>query len=66
MDGQPLGDREALNILMAAKRWSDRATFVVSRDGKDEKLTAVFRRELMEDSPAAATPKDAEGPSARP
>jgi len=44
VDGTPLGDKEAYNRLMAAKRWGDRAQVVVRRGGEELTLTAVFRR----------------------
>ena len=44
MDGRSVRDRETLNDLMAAKQWGDSATFVVTRDGVEQTLTAVFRR----------------------
>ncbi len=44
MDGTPLASREALNRLMAAKRWADGAVFTVRRDGQVVTLTAAFRR----------------------
>jgi uncharacterized iron-regulated protein len=44
MDGTPMHDREVFNNLMAEKRWSDAAVFVVARGGQTVTLTAYFRR----------------------
>jgi uncharacterized iron-regulated protein len=44
MDGQRLPDRETLNRLIAAKRWGDRAVFVVKRASGNATLTVEFRR----------------------
>ena len=44
MDGQPIGDREVFNRLMARKQWGDGATFVVKRGDQQVTLKAYFRR----------------------
>jgi S1-C subfamily serine protease len=45
MDNTPLKDREAMNRLLAEKRWADAAVYTVARGGQTMTLTAVFRRQ---------------------
>ncbi len=45
-DGLPVPDKEALAILLAAKRWGDRVTLDVRRGGQPVTLTARLRRAL--------------------
>jgi uncharacterized iron-regulated protein len=44
IDGTPLGDKETLARLTAAKRWGDVAVFVVKRGTETLTLTMPFRR----------------------
>lgn len=46
LDGVPLGDKETLNRLMAAKRWGDTAALGIRRANQDLTLTAVFGRQV--------------------
>ena len=48
LDGTPIADKELYSRLMAGKRWGDSASFVVRRGTEEMKLTAVFRRKVME------------------
>ncbi len=59
MDGTPVADRETINRLMAAKRWSDSAVFVVKRGEATVTLHPLFRRKL--ETPAAAPAAPAKG-----
>jgi len=52
MDGQPLADLETFNVIMSRQRWADRMATTVSRDGKEETLTVVFRRDTPEPAKA--------------
>jgi uncharacterized iron-regulated protein len=44
MDGQPITDRETLNLLVGRKTWGDAARIVVRRGTDEQALTAYFRR----------------------
>jgi len=44
LDGTPLPDKEALNRLMAGKRWGDSAVFTVERGAEKVEVRVVFRR----------------------
>ena len=46
VDGTPLKSREAMNALMAEKRWADAAVFTIVRGTETMTLTAYFRRTL--------------------
>jgi uncharacterized iron-regulated protein len=48
LDGVPLTDKETFSRLMAAKRWGDSATLVVTRGSETLTLKVVFRRTLPE------------------
>jgi S1-C subfamily serine protease len=43
-------DKESLATLLAAKRWGDRVTLDLRRDGQPLTLTARLRRALPEPS----------------
>ncbi len=44
MDGTPLPDKEALNRLVAARRWGDEASFTVKRGAETVTITVSLRR----------------------
>jgi hypothetical protein len=46
LDGVPLTDKETFSRLMAAKRWGDSATLVVTRGTEKVTLKVVFRRTI--------------------
>jgi membrane-associated protease RseP (regulator of RpoE activity) len=48
LDGVPLTDKETFSRLMAAKRWGDSATLVVTRGTETVTLKIVFRRTIPE------------------
>ena len=48
LDGSPVPDKESLAALLAAKRWGDRVTLDVRRDGKPLTLIARLSRTLPE------------------
>jgi S1-C subfamily serine protease len=47
-DGHPIDDQSELRRLMAEKRWGDRATFKIERNGETTILDVEFRRTLPE------------------
>ena len=59
IDGQPLADLETFNVIMSQQRWADRMSMKVARDGKEEALTVVFRRDAPE---AAKAPQSSTRP----
>jgi uncharacterized iron-regulated protein len=62
MDGVSLDDKETTNRLMSEKRWGDSATYTIVRDGKEQTLTAYFRRRAPEPAPACEpAPAGSEG-----
>jgi S1-C subfamily serine protease len=63
MDGERLASQETLNILMARKQWGDRARLVVMRDGKEQPITVVFRRDTPEGPPSSASQAPPAGPA---
>jgi len=48
LDGVALTDKETFSRLMAAKRWGDSATLVVTRGTEKITLKVVFRRTISE------------------
>ena len=48
LDGVPLTDKETFSRLMAAKRWGDSATLIVTRGTETVTLKVVFRRTIPE------------------
>ena len=57
MDGVSVTDREALNRLMAGKRWADTAQFAVRRGGERLVLAVRFIRPSVPDRPLPEAPK---------
>ena len=58
MDGMAVEDREALNRLVAEKKWGESARLALRRGGNPVNVTAIFRRQPVQDeTPPPPAPK---------